>query len=96
MATADTVELGPPHAPKEESIKAFKEIEVDLKKYLQHARHSYNSESYVGFSGTGLLIHAIAEHEPEYFAAVANLSDEQLTTFSGMLSYLALSGILID
>jgi hypothetical protein len=39
MATAETVELGAPHEPKEESIKAFSEIEVELKKTLQHLRH---------------------------------------------------------
>lgn len=39
MATAETVEMGPPHPPKEESIKAFNEIEVDLKKKIQHLRH---------------------------------------------------------
>jgi hypothetical protein len=39
MATAETVELGAPHKPKEESIKAFSEIEVELKKTLQHLRH---------------------------------------------------------
>jgi hypothetical protein len=40
MATAETVQLGPPHPPKEEAIKAFTEIEVELKKKLQHLRHS--------------------------------------------------------
>jgi len=56
--------MGPPHPPKEESIKAFNEIEIDLKKMLQHQRHEQN------------------KHEPEYFYAVKNLSDQQLTTFS--------------
>ncbi|KAG4412034.1 hypothetical protein IFR04_014826 [Cadophora malorum] len=64
MATADTVTLGLPHPPKEDSIKAFNEIEVDLKKTLQHLRHETD------------------KHEPEYFAAVKNLSNEQLTNFS--------------
>ena len=44
MATAETVDLGPPHVPKEESIIAFKEIEVDMKRHLQHLRHDTNSE----------------------------------------------------
>jgi len=39
MATAETVQLGPSHPPKEEAIKAFDEIELDLKKTLQHLRH---------------------------------------------------------
>ncbi|KAI0430419.1 hypothetical protein F5Y09DRAFT_230041 [Xylaria sp. FL1042] len=41
MATADTVDLGPPHAPKEESLKAFTEVEAELKKELLHLRHTY-------------------------------------------------------
>ncbi|KAI0965652.1 hypothetical protein F4678DRAFT_467333 [Xylaria arbuscula] len=40
-ATADTINLGPPHAPKEESIKAFAEIEPELKKELLHLKHTY-------------------------------------------------------
>ncbi|KAG4443592.1 hypothetical protein IFR05_000969 [Cadophora sp. M221] len=64
MATAETVTMGLPHPPKEESIKAFNEIEVDLKKMLQHLRHETD------------------KHEAEYFAAVKNLSNEQLTNFS--------------
>jgi len=42
MATAETVQMGPPHPPKEESIKAFNEIEVELKTELQHLRHETN------------------------------------------------------
>ncbi|KAI1435694.1 hypothetical protein GGR50DRAFT_693927 [Xylaria sp. CBS 124048] len=41
MATADTVNLGPLHPPKEESIKAFSEVEADLKKELLHLKHTY-------------------------------------------------------
>ncbi|KAI1330915.1 hypothetical protein F5Y16DRAFT_319324 [Xylariaceae sp. FL0255] len=41
MATADTVDLGPPHAPREESLKAFTEIEEALKKQLLHLKHTY-------------------------------------------------------
>ncbi|KAI8630399.1 hypothetical protein F5Y19DRAFT_474182 [Xylariaceae sp. FL1651] len=40
-ATADTVNLGPPHPPKEESLKAFAEVEADLKKKLLHLKHTY-------------------------------------------------------
>ncbi|KAI0525786.1 hypothetical protein F5B22DRAFT_657066 [Xylaria bambusicola] len=40
-ATADTVDLGPPHPPKEESLKAFTEVEPDLKKELLHLKHTY-------------------------------------------------------
>ncbi|KAH9998072.1 hypothetical protein F4779DRAFT_167957 [Xylariaceae sp. FL0662B] len=41
MASADTVDLGPPHAPKEESLKVFNEIESELKKTLLHQKHTY-------------------------------------------------------
>ncbi|KAF2967172.1 hypothetical protein GQX73_g6359 [Xylaria multiplex] len=41
MATADTVDLGPPHAPKEESLRAFAEVEADLKRELLHLKHTY-------------------------------------------------------
>ncbi|KAK4161946.1 hypothetical protein QBC43DRAFT_322530 [Cladorrhinum sp. PSN259] len=42
MATAETVELGPSHEPKEESFKVFNQIEHELKKTLVHIRHEYN------------------------------------------------------
>lgn len=64
MATAETVDMGPLHPPKEESFKAFNEIEHELKTTLRHLRHDHD------------------KHEPEYFKAVSNLSDEQLTNFS--------------
>lgn len=41
MATAETVSLGPPHAPKEDSLKAFGEVEHELKKELLHMKHTY-------------------------------------------------------
>ncbi|ESZ91354.1 hypothetical protein SBOR_8262 [Sclerotinia borealis F-4128] len=42
MATAETVQLGPIHAPKEDSIIAFNKIGTELKKKLQHLRHETN------------------------------------------------------
>jgi len=39
MATAETVKLGDPHEPKEESIKAFNQIEHELKRALVRLRH---------------------------------------------------------
>jgi len=41
-ATKDTVDLGSPHVPKEESIKAFREIEHELKRELVHMRHDHD------------------------------------------------------
>jgi hypothetical protein len=72
MATADTVDLGPPHEPKEESINVFNEIQHDLKKYLIHTRHQHDSEpsqenpNYQNHH----YLHVCIEHEPEYFQAV--------------------------
>lgn len=45
MATAETVDLGPAHAPKAEALKAFDAVHVDIKKALQHLRHDANSKS---------------------------------------------------
>lgn len=67
---------------REESIKAFNEIEVELKKTLQHLRHETNSKLPL-FSGQEPP-NTWQEHEPAYFAAVHNLSDKQLTNFSGI------------
>ncbi|PQE33798.1 hypothetical protein CJF32_00011197 [Rutstroemia sp. NJR-2017a WRK4] len=64
MATVDTVQLGQIHPPKEDSIVAFRKIETDLKKMLQHLRHETD------------------KHEPQYFQAVAHLSNQQLANFS--------------
>ncbi|GAW25023.1 hypothetical protein SAMD00023353_0100810 [Rosellinia necatrix] len=41
MATIDTVDLGPPHPPREESLRAFAEAEADLKRELLHLKHTY-------------------------------------------------------
>lgn len=42
MATAETVELGPAHPPKEDAIAAFDSILPDLKKSLVHIRHEHS------------------------------------------------------
>ena len=36
--------MGSPHQPKEASIKAFGEIEHELKKQLVHLRHEHDSK----------------------------------------------------
>ncbi|CAM1507330.1 Fc.00g069710.m01.CDS01 [Cosmosporella sp. VM-42] len=41
MATAETVDLGPAHPPKEDSIEAFNSILLDIKKNIVHLRHDY-------------------------------------------------------
>lgn len=42
MATADTVDLGEVHPPKQESIKLFGEIEKELKHELIKLRHTHD------------------------------------------------------
>ncbi|KAF4831053.1 hypothetical protein CGCSCA4_v014101 [Colletotrichum siamense] len=86
MATAETVDLGPVHEPKEESIKVFKDIEHELKKELLHTRREYQSKN-PAFVGRDLQVHQlmsnpVPEHEREYFQAVEELDDDQLAGFS--------------
>ncbi len=40
-ATADTVDLGPPHPPKGESIESFNEVEHELKRALVKLRKDH-------------------------------------------------------
>lgn len=47
MATADTVTLSEPHAPKEASIKAFQSIESELKHELVKLRHDHDSKPFL-------------------------------------------------
>ncbi|KAJ9164560.1 hypothetical protein NKR19_g1283 [Coniochaeta hoffmannii] len=58
MATAETVKLGPPHEPKEESIKAFKEVEHELKKQLVHIRHQHDKHEPEYFASVAHLSNA--------------------------------------
>jgi len=55
MATAETVQLSQPHIPTEESINSFNEIEVDLKKTLQHDRHTFNKHEPAFFAAVDSL-----------------------------------------
>lgn len=45
QATAETVDLGSTHPPKEDSIKALNEILPDLKHELIHSRREKSSAS---------------------------------------------------
>lgn len=65
MATAETVELGPAHSPKEAAIKAFNEIEVDLKKTLQHLRHETNKHEPAYFAA----VQTLSDHQLTSFSA---------------------------
>ncbi|KAH0544999.1 hypothetical protein FGG08_000925 [Glutinoglossum americanum] len=55
MATAETVELGPPHEPKEASIEAFKYLSLDIKKVLVHLRHTHNKHESKYFAAVSSL-----------------------------------------
>ncbi|KAK7739943.1 hypothetical protein SLS53_005537 [Cytospora paraplurivora] len=68
MATAETVELSPPHAPREESIKSFKELEHELKAQLVHFRHYHDKHEKEYFQAAASL----SDHE------LANFSLENL------------------
>ncbi|KAH8784076.1 hypothetical protein BGZ57DRAFT_884674 [Hyaloscypha finlandica] len=65
MATADTVKLGPPHPPKIDAIKAFNEIEVDLKKMLQHLRHDTTKHEPAYFAA----VHNLSDKQLTNFSA---------------------------
>ncbi|RGP73635.1 hypothetical protein FLONG3_6285 [Fusarium longipes] len=52
MATAETVDLGPAHTPKEDSIIAFEQILPELKKTLVHTRRDYNKHEPEYFAAT--------------------------------------------
>ncbi|KAI1170252.1 hypothetical protein F4777DRAFT_584090 [Nemania sp. FL0916] len=79
-ATAETVDLGPPHAPKEESLRAFAEVESDLKRELLRLRHTYQSKFFHQISK--YRVEHLFKHEPEYFALAAELSDPELAGFN--------------
>ncbi|KAG9239479.1 hypothetical protein BJ875DRAFT_448192 [Amylocarpus encephaloides] len=55
MATAETVEMGPAHAPKTESIEAFTSLLPHLKRELQHLRHETNKHEMQYFQATADL-----------------------------------------
>ncbi|KAH7160154.1 hypothetical protein B0J13DRAFT_122477 [Dactylonectria estremocensis] len=83
MATAETVDLGPAHPPKEESITVFSAILPEIKKKLVHLRHEYNSMC--GLFDTNVRQANATdppEHEPEYFASVEHLSNNDLVGFT--------------
>lgn len=71
MATLDTVDLGPAHAPREESIKAFKEFEHELRKQLIHLRHDHDKHSPESFlSARNLSDHELATFSSDDFILV--------------------------
>ncbi|KAK4673527.1 hypothetical protein QC763_112810 [Podospora pseudopauciseta] len=69
MATAETVELGATHEPKEESLRVFEQIEHELKKTLVHIRHEHDKHEPEYF--------AAAEHLSDAELAGFTLDDFQ-------------------
>ncbi|KAH8808380.1 hypothetical protein F5884DRAFT_792005 [Xylogone sp. PMI_703] len=55
MATAETVDLSPPHPPREESITTFIELMPEIKKALVHLRHSTTKHDPSYFAAVGNL-----------------------------------------
>ncbi|KAF9767916.1 hypothetical protein IL306_014856 [Fusarium sp. DS 682] len=70
MATADTVDLGPVHPPKEDSITAFKQILPELKKAVVHLRHDYNKHEPEYFAAANLSDQDLVGFGVEDFEAV--------------------------
>ncbi|EFX05756.1 hypothetical protein CMQ_3825 [Grosmannia clavigera kw1407] len=61
MATRETADLGEAHLPKHESIKAFGEIEHELRKQLVHLRHDHDKHQPESFAAaSGLSDHELA------------------------------------
>ncbi|CAK7203331.1 hypothetical protein SEUCBS139899_006062 [Sporothrix eucalyptigena] len=71
MATKETADIGAPHEPKEASIKAFGEIEAELKKQLVHLRHEHDKHEPQCFaSARHVSDHQLASFSAEDFVLV--------------------------
>ncbi|RSL70530.1 hypothetical protein CEP54_001716 [Fusarium duplospermum] len=71
MATAETVDLGPAHPPKEDAISAFEQILPELKKNLIHLRHEYSKHETEYFEAAKHLSdHDLAGFGPDNFESV--------------------------
>ncbi|POR35374.1 Uncharacterized protein TPAR_04432 [Tolypocladium paradoxum] len=71
QATADTVHLGPPHPPKEESITAFTHLLLELKRSLVHLRHDHQKHEAEYFAAVDHLNdHQLAGFGPAELVSV--------------------------
>ena len=71
MATAETVDLGPPHPPKEDTIEAFNAILPDLKHKLVHLRRDYSKHEKEYFAAVeNLSNHDLADFSAENLESV--------------------------
>ncbi|KAI5810102.1 hypothetical protein DFH27DRAFT_538103 [Peziza echinospora] len=75
MATAETVELGPPHFPKEGSITAFNALLPQIRKKLIVMRHKHGKHDKDYFASVAHL----TDHELESFDA-SNLEEVRVGT----------------
>jgi len=55
MATAETVALGPPHQPLDESLTTFELIQDELKREVRQLRHNLNKHEPEFFAATRSL-----------------------------------------
>jgi len=71
MATAETVDLGPPHPPKDESIVAFKHVLPKLKHDLAHIRRDHQKHEKEYFAAVEHLNdHDLTAFGPEDLTSV--------------------------
>lgn len=82
MATEETVQLNEAHAPQQASIDAFNSILTTLKHDLANLRRQHDSMLLISRPHYPAPANTLTEHEPEYFQAAKDLSDEQLTSFN--------------
>jgi hypothetical protein len=84
MATEDTVDLSAAHAPQPASLDAFSSILDSVKHELSKLRRDHDSKRPPSASPSPVppINKSNPEHEPEYFHAVAHLSDHELSSFT--------------
>lgn len=79
MATEDTVQLSQAHAPHQASIDAVESVLQSVKDELVKLRRDHDSTLACLRSSRQFLTHA--EHEPEYFSRIRDVSDADLISF---------------
>jgi hypothetical protein len=79
MATEDQVELTEAHAPLQASIDAFSSVLESVKHELLKIRHEH--DSMIPHLVLPIAQLTLLEHEPEYFAAVKDFSNNELASF---------------
>jgi hypothetical protein len=80
MATEETVQLNEAHAPQQASLDAFSSIIESVKAELLKLRRDHDSTTRNYLPLAHFLTQT--EHEVEYFRAVKDVSDRDLSAFS--------------